>query len=113
MIQEAADNAEADKQARELIEARNSAEAQVNEVKKDLEELKDKLTETEINEIETAIAEVEEAVKSNDVSTIKTASEKVVPAMSILLQKKTSNEESKQPTSTDDDVIDAEFTETV
>lgn len=113
MIQEAAENAEADKQARELIEARNSAEAQVNEVKKDLEELKDKLTETEINEIETAIAEVEEAVKSNDVSTIKTASEKVVPAMSILLQKKTSNEESKQPTSTDDDVIDAEFTETV
>ena len=113
MIQEAAENAEADKQARELIEARNSAEAQVNEVKKDLEELKDKLTETEINEIETAIAEVEEAVKSNDVSTIKTASEKVVPAMSILLQKKTAKEESKQPTSSTDDVVDAEFTETV
>ena len=113
MIQEAVENEEADKQARELIEARNLAESQVNELKKDLEELRDELTETEISEIETAITDVEESIRSNDLTTIKTASEKVVPAMSILLQKKTAKEESKQPTSSTDDVVDAEFTETV
>ena len=113
MIQEAVENEEADKQARELIEARNLAESQVNELKKDLEELRDELTETEISEIETAITDVEESIRSNDLTTIKTASEKVVPAMSILLQKKTAKEESEQPTSSTDDVVDAEFTETV
>ena len=113
MIQEAVENEEADKQARELIEARNLAESQVNELKKDLEELRDELTETEISEIETAITDVEESIRSNDLTTIKTASEKVVPAMSILLQKKTVKEESEQPTSSTDDVVDAEFTETV
>jgi len=113
MIQEAVENAEADKQARELIEARNSAESQVNEVKKDLEEFKDKLTETEINEIETTITEVEESIRSNDLTNIKSVSEKIIPAMSILMQKKNPQEEGQQPKTSTDDIVDAEFTETV
>jgi molecular chaperone DnaK len=43
MIREAEENAEADKKARELIETRNSAEATIHQVKKDLEEFKDEL----------------------------------------------------------------------
>jgi molecular chaperone DnaK len=66
MVKEAEANAEDDKKQRELIETRNFAEGQVNTVKNDLEEVKDKLTEDEITKIESAIADVEEAVKGED-----------------------------------------------
>ena len=114
MIQEAAENAEADKKARELIEARNSAEAQVNEVKKDLEELKDELTETEISDIEKVIADIEEIVKGEDIDAIKAEVEKLIPFMTTLYQKKNKTEESETSTSSsEDNVVDAEFTEAV
>jgi molecular chaperone DnaK len=70
MVQDAEANAEADKKTRTLIETRNSAEAQVHEVKKDLEEFRAELTDTEISEIETVIAAGEEAVKGEDVEKI-------------------------------------------
>jgi molecular chaperone DnaK len=115
MVQEAEANAEADKQARELIETRNSAEAQVHEVKKDLEEYRDQLTEDEIKEIETVIASVEEVAKGEDVEKIKEELNKVFPAMKTLLEKKQAAEqaaETAQAASPDSDVVDAEFTET-
>ena len=62
MIKDAELNAEADKKARELIDVKNSAEAQIHEVKKDLEEFRSDLTDAEITELETVIKEVEEAV---------------------------------------------------
>ena len=115
MVQEAEANAEADKQARELIETRNSAEAQVHEVKKDLEEYRDQLTEDEIKEIETVIASVEEVAKGEDVEKIKEELNKVFPAMKTLLEKKQAAEqaaETAQAASPEGDVVDAEFTET-
>ena len=62
MIRDAEANAEADKKQRELIEAKNSAESQIHQVKKDLEEFRSDLTEQEISELETVIKSVEEAV---------------------------------------------------
>jgi len=59
MVREAEENAESDKQARTLIDTRNQAEATVHEIKKDLEEFKDDLTDTEKTDIETAIKAVE------------------------------------------------------
>jgi molecular chaperone DnaK len=115
MVQEAEANAEADKQARELIETRNSAEAQVHEVKKDLEEYRDQLTEDEIKEIETVIASVEEVAKGEDVEKIKEELNKVFPAMKTLLEKKQAAEQAAQTAqaaSPEGDVVDAEFTET-
>lgn len=115
MVQEAEANAESDKQARELIETRNSAEAQVHEVKKDLEQYRDQLTEDEAKEIETVIASVEEAAKGEDVGKIKEQLEKVLPAMKTLLEKKQAAEsaaETAQAASPEGDVVDAEFTET-
>lgn len=115
MVQEAEANAESDKQARELIETRNSAEAQVYEVKKDLEQYRDQLTEDEAKEIETVIASVEEAARGEDVSKIKEQLEKVLPAMKTLLEKKQAAEsaaETAQAASPQGDVVDAEFTET-
>jgi len=114
MIKDAELNAEADKKARELIDTRNSAEAQVHEVKKDLEEFRAELTEAEITEIETVIAEVESAMTGDDKDKINEALTKVFPAMKTLLDKKQAKEQAAQtpPTQPEaDDVVDASFTE--
>jgi molecular chaperone DnaK len=114
MIQEAEVNAESDKKQRELIEARNSAEAQMHEVKKDLEEFRAELTETEIADIEKVIADVDAARRGEDVAAIKAELEKAVPAMAVLLQKRQAKEQPQTQTqdSPADDVVDATFTET-
>ena len=114
MIKDAELNAEADKKARELIDTRNSAEAQVHEVKKDLEEFRAELTEAEITEIETVITSVETAAKGDDAEKIKEELNKVFPAMKTLLDKKQAKEQAAQtpPTQPEaDDVVDASFTE--
>jgi molecular chaperone DnaK len=114
MIKDAELNAEADKKARELIDARNSAEAQVHEVKKDLEEFRAELTEAEVTEIETVITEVESAMTGDDKDKINEALTKVFPAMKTLLDKKQAKEQAAQaqPTQPEaDDVVDASFTE--
>ena len=116
MVREAEENAESDKQARTLIDTRNQAEATVHEIKKDLEEFKDDLTDTEKTDIETAIKAVEDAMKENDADKIKSELEKVYPAMKTLLDKKQAKEQAAaqpQPEAkADDNVVDAAFTET-
>jgi molecular chaperone DnaK len=114
MIKDAELNADADKKARELIETKNSAEAQVHEVKKDLEEFRAELTESEVTEIETVITEVESVMKDDDKEKIVEALNKVFPAMKTLLDKKQAKEQAAQPQPTQpgpDDVVDASFTE--
>ena len=116
MIREAEENADADKKARTLIETRNSAEAQVHEVKKDLEEFKSELTETEISEIETVITAVETAAKGDDAEKITEELNKVFPAMKTLLEKKQAKEQAAaqanaQPQPAQEDVVDATFEE--
>jgi molecular chaperone DnaK len=112
MVQDAEANAEADKKQRELIESRNFAEAQMHEVKKDLEEFRSELTDTEINELESAIGAVEEAVKGDDTVKINEELQKVHPAMKTLLEKKQAKEQAQQQPAADDNVVDATFTET-
>jgi molecular chaperone DnaK len=116
MIDEAEANAESDKKARTLIETRNSAEAQVHEVKKDLEEFRSELTETEISEIESVITAVEEAAKGDDAEKITEELNKVFPAMKTLLEKKQAKEQAEaqanaQPQPAQEDVVDATFEE--
>jgi molecular chaperone DnaK len=116
MIDEAEANAESDKKARTLIETRNSAEAQVHEVKKDLEEFRSELTETEISEIESVITAVETAAKGDDAEKITEELNKVFPAMKTLLEKKQAKEQAEaqanaQPQPAQEDVVDATFEE--
>jgi molecular chaperone DnaK len=113
MIQEAEVNAEADKAAKELIENRNSAESMTHQVKKDLAEHGDKLTEAQKTEIEAVVAEVEEAAKGEDVAKIKEAVDKVLPAMKALLDAKQAAEQAAaQPANNNaEDIVDATFTE--
>jgi molecular chaperone DnaK len=114
MVQEAEANAESDKKTRTLIEARNQVESVVHEIRKDMEEFKDQLTEAEKSELETAITEAETACKGDDAEVIKSSLEKVYPAMKALLDKKQAKEQAEaqpQPAQ-DDNVVNATFTET-
>jgi molecular chaperone DnaK len=116
MVQDAEANAEADKKQRTLIETRNSAEAQLHEIEKDLEEYGDQITPEEKEEIQAAITAVELAKQGDDAEKITEELTKVYPAMKSLLEKKQAAEQAKaqaeapqQPA--DDNVVDATFTE--
>jgi len=112
MIRDAEANAEADKKQKELIETRNSAEAQVHQVRRDMEEFKDELSEDEKTELETVIKAVEEACQGDDKEKITEELNKVYPAMKTLLEKKETKQKSQTQTeSTEEDVVEAKFTE--
>ena len=84
-----------------------------HQVKKDLAEHGDKLTEAQKTEIEAVVAEVEEAAKGEDVAKIKEAVDKVLPAMKALLDAKQAAEQAAaQPVNNNaEDIVDATFTE--
>jgi molecular chaperone DnaK len=109
MIQDAEANAEDDKKQRELIETRNSAEAQVHTVKKDLEEVKDKLSQDQISAIESACDAVTDATKGTDKDAIIQKTSDLAVAIQPILAAKTA--ETQAPPSGEPDVVDAEFTE--
>ena len=116
MIREAEQNAEADKKARTLIDTRNSAEAQLHEVRKDLSEHGDKITEEQKAEIESVVKAVEEAAKGEDPEKITEELNRVHPAMKALLDAKQAAEQANaqaeaQSDAKQDDVVDATFTE--
>jgi molecular chaperone DnaK len=91
---------------------RNTAEAQVHEVKKDLVDHGDKITDEQKAEIESVIAAVETAMKGEDADLIKAELEKVYPAMKALLDAKTAAEQPQAEQPAEDNVVDATFTET-
>jgi molecular chaperone DnaK len=118
MVQDAEANAEVDKKAREVVEAKNAAEAQLHDVRKDLKEYGDKITEEQKSKIEQAINEVEDAIKTEDAEKIRDSVTKLFEPLSPLLQAKQAAEtpptvepgaetNSEKPS----DVVDAEFTE--
>ena len=112
MIKDAELNAEADKEARTLIETRNQLEAMVNELEKDKEELKDQLTETELSDYDTALAEAGQSIASNTIDALKAAIEKLTPVALSFAQKKQLNEQGQTAdVMQDDGVVDATFTE--
>ena len=77
MVKDAEAHAEEDRQAKELVEARNLAENLVYSTKKSMEELGDKVEDQEKQDIEVAITEVEEAVKGNDKDVIEEKTRKL------------------------------------
>jgi len=118
MVQDAEANAEVDKKAREVVEAKNTADAQLHDVRKDLKEYGDKITDEQKSKIEQAITKVEDAIKTEDAEKIKEAVTKLFEPLSALLQAKQAAEtpptvepgaetNSEKPS----DVVDAEFTE--
>jgi len=113
MIHDAEANADADKKQRELIEVRNQADAVIHKVKTDMKEVEDKLTEDQKKQINDKISELEQVVADTDKEAITTKlSELFVVSNAIdqAKQQSAATEESVKP-NTDDNVVDAEFTE--
>ena len=70
MVEDAETHAEEDRKPRELVDARNQAEAMIHTVRKTLVEAGDKVEEDEKSRIESAIVELEEANSGEDVEAI-------------------------------------------
>ncbi|MCZ6454236.1 MAG: molecular chaperone DnaK, partial [Alphaproteobacteria bacterium] len=71
MVKEAEEHAEEDKTRREEVEAKNHAEALVNQVEKSLSEHGDKVAEEEKSEIDADLAALKEALESDEAEAIK------------------------------------------
>jgi len=106
MIKEAEANAEDDKKQREIIDARNSADNQLHTVRKELDEVKDQLTEDVITKIKEACACVEEANKGTDKEAITQAVSDLIAASQPIWELKAKSQDVNS-----DDVVDAEFSE--
>jgi molecular chaperone DnaK len=117
MVQDAEANAEADAKQRKVVDARNSADAQVHNIKKTLEEHGDKITAEQKTAIEDAVAAVEEAVKGDDAEAITAAVDKLIEPAAPLFQAVAAAESAEvQPgetaeTTSQEGVVDADFTE--
>jgi molecular chaperone DnaK len=112
MVQEAEQNAEADKKLVELVQARNSAESASHSISKDFDEYKDQLTEEEKTAFETARAAVDNAVNGEDVTAINEAVQKLFESAGPVMTKKQAAESAKQTQEAKgEQTVDAEFKE--
>jgi len=121
MVKDAELNAEADKKAKELAQAKNAAEHQIWGVEKNLAEHGDKLTEEQKLAIEEGLIEVKNLIAGATVDEINDALEKFVPKCLPLFELAGATEEAKQRAdaeevktkkdSKSDNVVDAQFTE--
>jgi molecular chaperone DnaK len=119
MVKDAEENAEEDRKLREVVDARNTAEALVHSTKKSLEEHGASLEEQEKEKIEAALKELEEAAKGSDKDAIEAKTEELGKVSQKLGEKVYADMAAKaqaaqapgadQPK--DDNVVDAEFKE--
>jgi len=80
LIKEAELHAEEDRRKKELIEARNQADALVYSVEKNVKEFGDRISPAEKTRIEEAIARVKKAMEGDSISAIKEAEEELTKA---------------------------------
>ncbi|ABM02759.1 chaperone protein DnaK [Psychromonas ingrahamii 37] len=120
MVNDAEANAEADKKFEEVVKARNQADAIVHTTRKQIEEAGDALPADEKEKIEAALKELDEATKGEDKDIIEAKTTAVAEAseklMEIVQQKAQAaeaggEEQPKEKTKEEDDIVDAEFEE--
>jgi molecular chaperone DnaK len=103
-----------DEERRQVIEARNQADALVYSAEKTIKEAKGKVEESLIDVAEKAASNLKEKLKGDDADALKAASEKLSEALyavSSALYEKTKEETAKPGTEApaDDDVVDADY----
>jgi len=121
MVKDAEANAEADKKRRELVDAKNNAEALVHQTEKQLEEYGDKVGAAEKSAIEDALKELKD-VKDDENATPEAIQQKTQALMQAAMklgeamyaQQEGGSGEGEDANAGDgesEDVVDAEFTE--
>lgn len=115
MVQDAEQNAEADREKRELIEATNNAESLIHSTEKSVEEHADKVDPSTIEVIEMAIKALRDSLESANTSRIKTLTQDLAEASMKLGQaiyeaaQAEIDEDQEMPEPVDDNVVDADF----
>ncbi|PYG29170.1 molecular chaperone DnaK [Pelagimonas varians] len=122
MVQEAEDNAEADKERKELVEARNQAESLVHSTEKSVEEHGDKVDPSTVEAIELAIAALKDDLEKDDISADKLKGgiqnvTEVAMRLGEAIYKASAEEAGEEPAAADaggpagadDDIVDADF----
>ena len=117
MIKDAEANREADKQKRELVDAKNQAESMIDSATKSIKEHGDKIDSADRDAVEAAKNALAEAVKTDDVEEIKSklqtlteAAMKIGEAVYKAQQAQAPTEETAE-SKKDDNVVDAEYEE--
>ena len=120
MVKEAEDNAEADKEKREVIDARNQAESMMHGAEKSLSDLGDKAEANTKKEVEDAVAELKTALEGEDISIIKEKTSSLSAVMMKMGEAAYKANEANNAESADnaddtgeskEDVVDADFEE--
>jgi molecular chaperone DnaK len=124
MVKDAEENAEADKERREMVEAKNQGESLVHSTEKSLEEHKDLVSSSTVEVIEMSIKNLKEALEGDDADAIKTRTKDLTEAAMKLgeaIYKAQAEAEGgeDEPQAADeamkdghdDDVVDADFEE--
>ena len=125
MEEDAEKFAEEDKKVKELVDAKNSAEAMIHSVQKTMKEHQDKLSDDEKKGIEDAIKGLEEAIKSDNKDEIEAKNKVLAEASQKLGEKVYAEEQAKQQAgqqsetasdnpkekTVDAEVVDADFEE--
>ena len=118
MVKEAEANADADKKAREVVEAKNGAESLMHSTEKSLKDYGDKVSAEDKTAIENAIAALKGVLEGDDAEAIKEktnalaeVSMKLGEAMYKASQAEAEAKAADANKPADDDVVDAEFEE--
>jgi molecular chaperone DnaK len=109
MVQDAEANAESDQKARGLIEARNTAEAQIHSIRKDMEEVTAELSQEVKDKVEEAIKAVNDAVVAED----KDAIIQKLSDLSVATQAVTEAKNKKDAAKANEQEVAADFTEVI
>ncbi len=121
MVREAEENAEADKDRKELVETRNQAESLIHGTEKSLEEHGDKVDASTVEAIELAVNALKETLETDDTAKIKGGIQNVTEAAMRLgeaiykaEQEKAEGasddaEDSDEQRGVDEDIVDADF----
>ena len=118
MVRDAEANAEADKERRELVEAKNQAESLIHSTEKSMEEHSDKVDPTTIEAIELAIAALKDELEEGNTSKIRSGIQNVTEAAmklgEAIYKASQDDNDSDEPRSAggrsdDDDILDADF----
>lgn len=118
MMKDAEANADADKQRRELVEAKNNAEAMVHGTEKQLDEHGDKVDASVKGEIEAAMEDLKTAAEGDNLEDIQAKTQALMQASmklgeAIYAQQEAEGDEAAKADAkadgVDDDIIDADF----
>ncbi len=121
MVKDAEENADADKERRELIEAKNQAESLIHSTEKSMEDHSDKVDPTTIEAIELAISALKDDLETENTGKIKSGIQNVTDAAmklgEAIYKANQENEEDAAPfdasdnaaANADDDILDADF----